>query len=174
MLQEMFSEVLGFVSLTYENGSATWYKGRVYQHVNSFDKLKKVRGELAKVSSKEIKGWEPKEFIITIHCKGRVKEIESVVSRFKDLYSIWNDEAYDIGVAGAQTKTTGVGAVMKMFKLKKKNVLALGDNYNDKELLNSVGVSVSADKSRVEGDFYVPLNGKFLPADVLMGKILGV
>src|SRR3989344_4499355 len=172
MLQEMFSEVLGFVSLTYENGSATWYKGRVYQHVNSFDKLKKVRGELAKVSSKEIKGWEPKEFIITIHCKGRVGKIESVVSRFKDLYSIWNDEAYDIGIKKVQTKTTGLKEVMKMFKLKNKNVLALGDNYNDKELLNSVGVSVSADKERVEGDFYVPLNGKFLPADVLMGRIL--
>ena len=146
----------------------------MYQHVNSFDKLKKVRGELAKVSSKEIKGWEPKEFIITIHCKGRVGKIESVVSRFKDLYSIWNDEAYDIGIKKVQTKTTGLKEVMKMFKLKNKNVLALGDNYNDKELLNSVGVSVSADKERVEGDFYVPLNGKFLPADVLMGRILSL
>ena len=28
MLQEMFREVLPFVSLTYENGSATWYKGK--------------------------------------------------------------------------------------------------------------------------------------------------
>src|SRR6185295_9053626 len=28
MMQEMFREVLPFVSLTYENGSATWYKGK--------------------------------------------------------------------------------------------------------------------------------------------------
>src|SRR3989344_9620810 len=35
MLQEMFREVLPFVSLTYENGSATWYRGKIYQHINS-------------------------------------------------------------------------------------------------------------------------------------------
>ena len=31
MLQEMFREILPFVSLTYENGSATWYKGKIFQ-----------------------------------------------------------------------------------------------------------------------------------------------
>ncbi|HJZ18530.1 MAG TPA: hypothetical protein VJ208_00280, partial [Candidatus Nanoarchaeia archaeon] len=41
-LQLMFSEILPFVSLTYENGSATWFKGKVYQHINSFNKLKKI------------------------------------------------------------------------------------------------------------------------------------
>src|SRR3989344_767166 len=34
MLQMMFSEILPIVSLTYENGSATWFKGRIFQHVN--------------------------------------------------------------------------------------------------------------------------------------------
>src|SRR3989338_11120256 len=29
MLQEMFRGILPFVSLTYENGSATWYKGKI-------------------------------------------------------------------------------------------------------------------------------------------------
>ena len=42
MLQEMFREVIPFVSLTYENGSATWNKGKIYQHVNSFGHLKNV------------------------------------------------------------------------------------------------------------------------------------
>ena len=48
-LQLMFSEILPFVSLTYENGSATWFKGKVYQHINSFNKLKKIYSELKKV-----------------------------------------------------------------------------------------------------------------------------
>jgi len=39
MLQQMFFDVLPFVSLTYENGSATWYKGKVTQHVNVFKEL---------------------------------------------------------------------------------------------------------------------------------------
>src|SRR3989344_1130617 len=48
MLQEMFRDILPFTSLTYENGSATWIKGKVYQHVNSFDYLKDVFPKLQK------------------------------------------------------------------------------------------------------------------------------
>src|SRR3989344_5930062 len=60
MLQEMFREVLPFVSLTYENGSATWHKGKIYQHINSFSKLKNLFPKLKKVTNKNIKGFEPK------------------------------------------------------------------------------------------------------------------
>ncbi len=172
MLQEMFSEVLPFISLTYENGSATWFEGKTYQHVNSFKELKEISKELKKVKHKDIKGFEPKEFIITIHCKNRVKEIETIAKKYKKLYYIWNDEAYDIGIKKIQTKPTGLKKIMTLFKLKKKNVLALGDNYNDKELLDEAGISVSADKSRLKGDFYVPLKGKFLPADLLMQVLI--
>jgi len=51
-------------------------------------------------------------------------------------------------------------------------VMAIGDNYNDQELLEESGMPISADKTRVKGKFYVPLKGKFLPADELMQKIL--
>src|SRR3989344_5855433 len=60
MLQEMFREVLPFVSLTYENGSATWYKGKLYQHINSYEYLKDVFPKLKRVVSSNIKGFEPK------------------------------------------------------------------------------------------------------------------
>ena len=63
---------------------------------------------------------------------------------------------------------------MEIFKLEKENVLAIGDNYNDAELLAESGIPISADKTRVEGKFYVPLEGEFLPADVLMQKILSL
>ena len=172
MLQEMFREVLPYVSLTYENGSATWYQGKIYQHVNSFKYLKDVFPKLRQVRSKNIKGFEPKEFIITIHCQRRVREIEKIMRKEKSLYLVWNGEAYDIGIKKDQTKAIGLMRVMKIFKLKKKNVLAIGDNYNDYQLLERAGIAVSADKSRLKGDFYVPLNGKFLPADILMRKIL--
>src|SRR3989344_1239429 len=74
MLQDMFREILPFVSLTYENGSATWFKGKIYQHINSFEYLKEIIFELQKVRHKNIKGFEPKEFVITIHCTEKVKE----------------------------------------------------------------------------------------------------
>src|SRR3989338_391306 len=151
MLQDMFREVLPFVSLTYENGSATWYKGKIYQHINSF---------------------EPKEFIITIHCKKKVPAIERVVKKEGGLYTIWNGEAYDIGIKKRQTKALGLRHLLKIFKLKRANVMAIGDNYNDHELLRESDIPVSADKNRLWGKFHIPLKGKLLPADILMQKIL--
>lgn len=176
MLQEMFREVLPFVSLTYENGSATWYQGKVYQHINSFKYLKNIFPKLKKITNKNInvKGFEPKEFIITIHCAKKVKDIEKIVEEEGGLYTVWNGEAYDIGIKKEQTKALGVRHAMKIFKLKKENVMAIGDNYNDQELLKESGMPISADKSRVKGEFYVPLQSKFLPADMLMQKILSL
>jgi len=52
--------------------------------------------------------------------------------------------------------------------------MAIGDNYNDQELLEESGIPISADKSRVDGKFYVPLKGTLLPADNLMQKILSL
>ncbi len=172
MLQEMFREVLDSVSLTFENGSATWMKGKVYQHVNSFSFLRDVYAPLKRVKHKNIKGFEPKEFIITIHCIDRVKAIERIISKHKDLYYVWNSEAYDIGVKKKQMKSIGLRKVMKLLKLKKKNVMVIGDNYNDRDLLSNGGVAITADKSRVKGDFYVDLSGEQLPAYVLMEKLL--
>ena len=176
MLQEMFREVLPFVSLTYENGSATWDKGKIFQHINSFKYLQNVFQKLKKATNKNIniKGFEPKEFIITIHCTKQVKEIEKIVKKEGDLYTVWNGEAYDIGIKKYQTKALGLRRVIKVFKLKKENVMAIGDNINDRELLQESGTPISADKSKVRGKFYVPLKGKFLPADLLMQKILSL
>lgn len=174
MLQEMFRDILPFVSLTFENGSATWYKGKIYQHVNSFEYTKNIFPKLKQIASKNknVKGFEPKEFIITIHCTKQIKEIEKIVKKEGGLCTIWNGEAYDILIKKSQTKALGLRRVIKIFKLNKKNIMAIGDNYNDQELLQESGMSISADKSRVKGMFHIPLRGKFLPADELMQKIL--
>ena len=174
MLQEMFREILPFVSLTYENGSATWYKGKIYQHINSFKYLRDVFPKLKKFASNNpnVRGFEPKEFIITLHCKKQIKEIEKIVKEENGLVTVWNGEAYDVEIKKEQTKALGLRRVMRIFKLKKENVMAIGDNYNDAELLKESGMPISADKTRVEGKFYVPLKDKFLPADLLMQKIL--
>lgn len=174
MLQEMFREILPFASLTYENGSATWLKGKIYQHVNSFDYLKNVFPQLQKVKHKNIKGFEPKEFIITIHCHDRIPEIENIMEKERKLYAIWNGEAYDIGVKNTQTKAVGLKDIMKILNLKKENVLVIGDNYNDAEMMSEAGITVTADKTRVKGDFYVELEGKKLPADVMLDQIIKI
>jgi hydroxymethylpyrimidine pyrophosphatase-like HAD family hydrolase len=89
MLQEMFREILPFVSLTYECGSATWYKGKIYQHINSFEYLKNIFPKLKAIKDKNIKGFEPKEFIITIHCKKPIEKIENTVKRDRNLVTLW-------------------------------------------------------------------------------------
>lgn len=174
MLQEIFREILPFVSLTYENGSATWFNGKIYQHVNSFEYLRELIPKLQSVRHKNIKGFEPKEFIISIHCKKRVREIERIVAGKKKIYAVWNSEAYDIGVKGIQTKAVGLKALAKFLHLNRENILAIGDNYNDKEMMAAVGIAVSGDKSRVKGDYYVNLHGSILPAGQLMGRILEI
>ena len=50
--------------------------------------------------------------------------------------------------------------------------MAIGDNYNDKELLESAELTITADKSRLDGDFFIPLSRKNLPADQLMDRII--
>jgi hydroxymethylpyrimidine pyrophosphatase-like HAD family hydrolase len=172
MLQEIFREILPFVSLTYENGSATWIKGKMFQHVNSFNYLGNIILKLQKVKHVDIKGFEPKEFIITLHCKKRIKAIDRIMSGERKLYSIWNGESYDIGVKGLQTKAVGLDHLRTFLGLKKKNILVIGDNFNDAEMMAKGGLAVSADKSRVSGNFFVELNGGKLPADVLMDKLL--
>ncbi|MCF7859635.1 MAG: Cof-type HAD-IIB family hydrolase [Candidatus Cloacimonetes bacterium] len=174
MLQEVFRDILDFISITYENGSGTWYKGKIYQHFNSYDHLKDLFPILKKIKHPNIKGWEPKEFIITIHCKDRVPEIEEALSDKKDLYILWNGEAYDIGVKDLQTKGHGVLEIMKLFNLRKENIMAIGDNYNDKELLEQAGIKITADKTRLPGDFCVQIGGECLPAEALMEQIIKV
>lgn len=172
MLQEMFREILPFVSLTFENGSCTWYRGATYQHVNAFRHLTDCMIRLKQVKHKLIKGWEPKEYIITIHCEDRVEEIEQIVAIYEDLYCLWNGEAYDIGVKDKQTKGTGLNMLRSTLMLPKDSILAIGDNLNDKELLDAASVAISADETRLKGDFYIPLNGEKLPGEVLIDKIL--
>ncbi len=174
MLQEMFRDILPFVSLTYECGSATWHQGKIYQHVNSFEHFIGIFPKLKALKDSRIKGFEPKEFIITIHCDEEVKEIEELVASEKNLVTVWNGEAYDILIRNDQTKAVGLRQVIDIFDLKKENVVAIGDNVNDMELLAEAGLPISADETRVEGKFSVPLKGEFLPAHVLSAKILSL
>jgi HAD superfamily hydrolase (TIGR01484 family) len=174
MLQEMFRDVLPFTSLTYENGSSSWVDGEIYQHVNSFKELNGLIPRVREIRHENIKGYEPKEFIITVHCHDRVSGIEKLLEDYDNLYCLWNGEAYDIGIKRIQTKGTGVKKITEIYGLDRENVMAIGDNYNDRELLENAGLKVTADKSRLPGDFYVellPADGR-LPADIIMEQVL--
>ena len=107
-----------------------------------------------------------------MHYEKKDENVEKLIETTGNLVTVWNGEAYDILVKGEQTKAVGLKQVIQTFNLSKENVMAIGDNYNDQELLEESGLPISADKTRVNGKFYVPLEGEFLPADSLMQKIL--
>ena len=172
VLQRMFWPVLDNITVTYENGSSSWIKGKVYQHVNSYSKLSELYQELSAVKNKNIMGFEPKEFILTLHAKRRISTVESIVRRHKKVYFIWNGEAYDIGLNNVQTKLKGLSCLLKILNLKENNVLFIGDNYNDSPLAGNSGIIVSADKNRLKGDFFIKLSKKQLPGKVLMEHII--
>jgi len=182
MLQEMFRKVLDYASLTYENGSASLINGKIVQHINSSRYLRGLHTKLEVIKDHpNFKGFEPKELIITIHCKDEVPEIPKIVEEHnkeiktkfnREIYCIWNKEAYDIGVREIQTKAVGLKYLIDYLGLKKENTLAIGDNLNDKELLDEAGIKVTADKDRLKGDFHVPLLGERLPAAVMIDCIL--
>jgi len=173
MLQEMFRDMLPYIKIIYENGSAVWSNGNVEVFTpDAFEYLYPLHMKLLKVKHKNIKGFEPKEFIITLHCTDRVPEVEKIAEKVDGIYCLWNGEAYDFGVENHQTKGEAVKDYFKSFDGKKENTMAIGDNYNDKELINEAGLKITADKTRLKGDFYIDLEGKKLPGQVLVSKIL--
>ena len=174
VLQRMFWPVLNKITMTYENGSSSWIKGKIYQHVNSYSKLSELYRELSAIKNKNIKGFELKEFILTLHAKKRVNVVETAIKKHKGLYFIWNSEAYDIGLKGVQTKLNGLNALLKIIKLKKDNVLFIGDNYNDIPFIGNSKIVVTADKRRLKGDFFIRLSRKDLPGKVLMERMITI
>jgi HAD superfamily hydrolase (TIGR01484 family) len=158
-LMEMFRPILPLVSITHENGSATWIAGKIYQHVNSFKELKDLHTQLSAVKHYLIKGFEQKEHIITIHCRDRVPEIEEIIWKHNgrsDIYNkitcLWNGEAYDIQIESLQNKGAAVSEVHRIGLFDCKTI-GIGDNYNDEELIHACDIGVTADASRVSGDF---------------------
>ena len=137
----------------------------------SFKILQKLYNKLKNVKHKYLKGWELKENIYTIHCINRIPEIEKIATT-EETYCLWNGEAYDIGIKNYQNKGEGLKAWSLLNGYNKSEILAIGDNYNDIELLNNAGLKISADKTRLQGDFYIELNYFNLPGLILSKKLL--
>ena len=92
-------------SLQGENGVFTLIKGQVIQHdrltYEELEDLRKIRGEIEKVAenNKNIRGFEPKQFLISVHCWSEEPLIAEIVKKIdveNKFYIKWNSEAYDI------------------------------------------------------------------------------
>lgn len=162
-LDRMYGKVLwDNASLQGEIGIFTLIDGKVIQHesfskedLNLMNKMKVEIRELSK-QNKKIRGFEPKQFLITVHCWEAVPEIEEIVKKYDkkgDYYSWWNGEAYDIGLKRLN-KGTGLKHLCEYLGLDIKSTLAIGNGPNDVDMVNTAGIGVTTDPEWLKADFY--------------------
>ena len=179
-LDRMFGKVLWEkASLQGEIGIFTLINGEIIQHQQfSLERLQQINNikvdirDLMKVN-KDIRGFEPKQFLITVHCWREVPEIEKILRRHdpkNEYYLLWNGEAYDIGLK-TTNKGTGLRYLANLLKLEMKQTLAIGDGPNDREMIEYAGIGVTTNPERIKGDFYT--TGKLhLGGEELVDKLL--
>jgi hydroxymethylpyrimidine pyrophosphatase-like HAD family hydrolase len=146
-------------SLQAEIGMYLWFNGEVTQNFvltsGQVEKIEKIRKILMALSDNRIKGFEPKKYLITMHCRQAMPEVEEVV-RVNDpegeLYCWWNEEAYDVGLKTIN-KGSGLTKLVEKLGLSMGNVMTVGNGINDTNMRDVVGLDVSTDQKHLSADF---------------------
>lgn len=132
-----------------ENGILTLHKGILKQNLQLRDyeaeEIRNLKNAIYNVKDSNISGFEPKQFLITVHAKDRVPEIEALIP--KGFYCLWNGEAYDIFYYGIDK---GFG----MNFLPSPYVIAVGNGENDLPMLNRATIGITTDKDTIESDYH--------------------
>jgi len=173
-LQDMYGEVLGGGTiLQAENGNVSLVDGRIVQHFDYdeqyFRKIANIQKEIKQLS---IRGFEPKQFILTVHADREIPEVYQIIKKYdpeKELRCMWNGEAFDI-MAKKVSKGAGLEKLLDSLGIKKTEVIAIGDRVNDVELINTAGIGVSADIQGVKADYHT--QGEGLGGGILMKYLL--
>lgn len=179
-LNRMYSEVLwDNASLQGENGIFTLINGEVIQHErftsDELEKINRMKIEIRELmkTGKDIRGFEPKQFLITPHCWREVPEIPRIVKKYdtkNEFYCLWNGEAYDIAPKRLN-KGNGLRYLAKLLKLDISQTMSIGNGPNDREMVEYAGIGVTTDPKEIRGDFYT--TGKLhLGGEELVDKLL--
>jgi HAD superfamily hydrolase (TIGR01484 family) len=173
-LQSMFGPILGEAAiLQAENGNLSLIGGKIVQHFeyseNYFKKIAAIRSEIKNLP---VSGFEPKQFILTVHAAREIPEVYAIVKKYdreKELKVMWNGEAFDIQKKEI-SKGEGLKKLLEFLKIEKSETIAIGDRVNDKELLEVAGIGVSADPEVLPAEFWTI--GNFLPGEALVQYLL--
>lgn len=168
-LESMYSPLLGKNTvLQAENGNLSLIEGKLTQHFTYdetyFVTLARIRDA---VRTLPIKGVEPKQFILSVHADRELSEVYDIVQTHDkrgELKVMWNGEAFDIQRHNV-SKAAGIEKLVEYFGITRDEVLAIGDRINDKEMLETVGVPVSADKEGVAAPYWT--TGDKMPGEAL-------
>ncbi len=166
------------VILQAENGNITWLDNKIIHPSypdSYFAQLRDIKEGIKEMMAKDkrIRGFEPKMFILTVHCD-QMEEIPNLVKQVSEnLYCLWTNEGYDIG-SQEMSKGRAIINLAKQLEIEPKQVMATGNNYNDEEMLKvSKGVSVNPD--RVKAEYFIDHKpeelGGHLLVDFLLSKL---
>lgn len=184
-LKEMFGPLLWEkASLQGENGVFTLIDGQVIQRskltFEELEKLRKIRGEIEKVAenSKNIRGFEPKQFLISVHCFKEEPAIVEIVKKQDargEFYVKWNSEAYDI-FPRRFSKGSGLKQLAQYLGIGVFQILVVGNDPNDQEAVAGSGLSVTTSPDTLTADYYtegkLELGGEEL-VDLILEKKAG-
>ena len=162
------------VILQAENGNITFLENKIIHPTYSdeyFGKLRDIREKIKEMMAEDtrIRGFEPKLFILTVHCD-EMEEIPDLVKEMggDDLYCLWTNEGYDIGNK-EMSKGVAIASLAARFNIEPKQIMTTGNNYNDAEMLK-VGKGVSVLPERVEGEYFI--KGEKLGGELLVEFLL--
>lgn len=162
-LERMYGKILWEnASLQGENGIFILIDGQVIQQekfspelLNKIQLMKEAIRQLAK-TNKDIRGFEPKQFLITPHCWKAVPEIEEIVKKYdtqNEFYCWWNGEAYDIAPKRLN-KGSSLEKLAEYLGLNINQTMVIGNGSNDKDMIEAAGISVTTDPKELQADYF--------------------
>ena len=180
-LDRMYGKVLwDKASLQGENGIFTLIDGQVVQHEKfskeSLNLLNKIKVDLRDLANRndKIRGFEPKQFLITLHASEDVAEVYDIVKKYDtkdELYTLWNGEAYDISLKHLN-KGTALRRLCKHMGIDTQETLAIGNGPNDKDMVETAGVGVTTDPSDLKAGEFHTTKSLELGGEELVDKLL--
>lgn len=125
------------------------------------------------INDPRVAGFEPKQFLTTLHCHQAVPEVEAIVresdpeNRF---YCWWNQEAYDINSKNF-TKSIALNKLLKLKNLSLQNVITIGNGINDSDLTGKNSINISTDPQNLKTDDYFA-EGEHLGGTAILDHLL--
>ena len=173
-LQNMYGKVLGRGTIIQaENGNLSLIEGKLVQHFDYDESyFKKIANIKEEIRPLPIKGFEPKQFILTVHSESEIPQVYDIVKKYDpegELRVMWNGEAFDVQKK-IVSKGKGLEKLLEFLNMQKEEVIAIGDRINDKELIETAGIGVSADIEGLKAEYWT--TGDELGGEILVRYLL--
>ena len=161
-LTKLFQPILWQnISIISEIGIFVLHRGVLFQTaiLDEYElaTIKKIRQDLTKlIGDSRVKGFEPKQFLTTLHCFSEVPEVSEIVKRNDPenrFYCWWNEEAYDIN-SQKFNKGVGINFLLKLQNLSLDQVLTVGNGINDTNMTGTKSLNISTDTKHLQTDDY--------------------